>query len=288
MDQVAWLDTAVEWLTIGALGLLAVELAWLGYKKFFSKERILEMLASYSMILPLTLAEVLMVGAIGSLYFLASEFAVAAIPTTLTSMLAAIVIVDFIYYWEHRIQHQVAVFWSLAHTVHHSSNQFNQSTAYRLSWADVFISPWFYLPLVIAGFDPLLVLGAYLFNLAYQTWIHTELIGKLRWADGWLNTPSNHRVHHAVEQKYHDKNFGGILMLWDRLFGTYQAEEETPTYGVTHQLNTSNPLAILFRDVVEVARRVAKAKSWRERLILIFGHPSNALSELPMTSGRAS
>ena len=281
MNQVVWLDTLTVWFTVGALGLLLVELGWLLYRRFFNKERFLEMLASYSMIVPFTLVDLATVGVVGAIFFALADYAVWTIPTTFVSVVAAVILVDFIYYWEHRIQHQVALLWSLAHTVHHSSNQFNQATAYRLSYADVFISPWFYLPLVIIGFEPLVVIGAFVFNLTYQTWIHTEMIGKLPLLDPWLNTPSNHRVHHAVEKKYHDKNFGGILMIWDRLFGTYQEEQETPTYGVTHKLGTSNPFAILFRDVIELARRVRHAPTWRERLSLLFSNPGVALAELP-------
>lgn len=262
-QPVVWIDLITGVFTVSALLLLVVELAWLFVRKRLNKPAALEMLASYSTLVPLVLAEIAVGSAWITAFIAAYTYSPMPMPMTWGTAALTLIIVDLVYYWEHRVQHETPLLWALAHTIHHNSPDFTQATAYRLSYADVFISPWFYLPLALVGFDPALILGAYALNLAYQTWIHTEMIGRLKWLDGWLNTPSNHRVHHGTQPHYHNRNFGGILMIWDRLFGSYQREIETPIYGVDEPLNSSNPITILFRDVVALARQVAQAPSWR-------------------------
>ena len=266
-----WIELVEAVLSLGALVLLVVELGWLGFRGGLNRSGVLEMLASYSTLLPLVLAELALGAAWVGLYFVVADFAFVTLPLSVPTVIVAFVLVDLIYYWEHRIQHGTPILWALAHTVHHSSPRFDQSVAYRLSYADVAISLWFYLPLVLLGFHPLLVLGMYAVNLAYQTWIHTELIGRLGWFDRWFNSPSNHRVHHGSDAKYHDRNFGGVLMIWDRWFGTYQREEETPTYGIEEPLNSSNPVIILFRDVGVLFSNVKAAPTWAARWRLLVG-----------------
>ena len=153
----------------------------------------------------------------------------------------ALIAADFAYYWEHRLAHQIRLLW-VSHAVHHSAREMNTAVAFRFG---LFESPWaalVHLPLVLIGFHPLAVFAGQVAVLVYQTWIHTELVGKLGPLEGILNTPANHRVHHGCDPKYLDKNYGGILMLWDRLFGTYQAEEERPRYGLARDFDSVNPL----------------------------------------------
>ena len=143
----------------------------------------------------------------------------------------ALIAYDFFYYWNHRVDHEVGIFWA-AHVVHHQSEAFNLSTALRQPSSGVLLGWIFYLPMAIAGVPPVVFVAVGLIDLLYQFWIHTELVGKLGWFDRVFASPSNHRVHHGVNDQYLDKNYGGILIVWDRLFGTYEDEVEPPVFGV--------------------------------------------------------
>jgi sterol desaturase/sphingolipid hydroxylase (fatty acid hydroxylase superfamily) len=137
----------------------------------------------------------------------------------------ALVFYDFCYYWFHRASHRVAVLWA-AHVVHHQSEDYNLSTALRQPSTSFLLGWIFYLPMALAGVPPLVFAGVALIDLLYQYWVHTQQIGKLGWFDRWFCSPSNHRVHHAVNDRYLDRNYGGILIVWDRLFGTFEEERE--------------------------------------------------------------
>ena len=131
---------------------------------------------------------------------------------------------DFLYYWHHRAGHRVALFWA-AHVVHHQSEDYNLSTALRQTSSGWLVGWIFYLPMAIAGFPPLVFAVVALIDLLYQFWVHTEQVGRLGGFDRWFCAPSNHRVHHAVNDVYLDRNYGGVLLVWDRLFGTYAEED---------------------------------------------------------------
>ena len=171
---------------------------------------------------------------------------------SLPLFLITIVAVDFCYYWFHRISHVVKFFWAF-HFIHHSSQHMNFSVAYRLNWFSFLISPIFYIPLVLIGIPTFYVIGAYALNLFYQFFLHTEAIRRLGPIEYVFNTPSNHRVHHGSNDVYIDKNFGGILIIWDRIFGTYQAEEEKVVYGVTTGFAGHNPIALIFKGFYDYA-----------------------------------
>ena len=269
-----YIDTIAYWLYILAGGLLVLELLWLVYWRRLNKRRIFEMLASYSPFVPTVLVEILTLTALITLYYAVYSFAPWQIPLTAWNAGLVLVLVDFTYYWEHRWSHEIRVLWALDHSVHHSSPDFNQSTAYRVSFIAQFYSPLFYLPLLMLGFHPALVLSGLGFNLAYQTWVHTEMIGKLGWFEKIFNTPSNHRVHHGSDPKYLEKNYGAILIIWDRLFGTYQAEEERPVYGLTQPLNSVNPLKVHFHEVGKLIRDLRGARSGNEVLGYLFNRPN--------------
>ncbi|RPD46654.1 sterol desaturase family protein [Paracnuella aquatica] len=155
---------------------------------------------------------------------------------------------DFSYYWFHRTSHRVAWFWA-SHVVHHSSQHYNLAAALRQTWTGNLTGSflfWAWMPL--AGFHPIWVLFMQQISLIYQFWIHTELVHKLpKPFEFILNTPSHHRVHHGSNPKYLDKNHGGILIIWDRLFGTFQPEEERPTYGLTQNIGSFNPFVVAFK-----------------------------------------
>lgn len=203
----------------------------------------------------------------------ATEFlAPFSIPMTWWSWVLALVIADFTYYWMHRFEHEVRVLWAY-HSVHHSSPEFNLTTALRLAWVEGMIEWLFFVPMILIGFDVVQTILSLSVVVIYQTWIHTEKIDKMGWADRVFNTPSVHRVHHASNPRYLDRNYGGILILWDRLFGTYQAEEEPVVYGITKPLETSNPLTINFHEFTQIWRDLRGASGFGEAWGYLFYRP---------------
>ena len=169
----------------------------------------------------------------------------------------AIVFYDFCYYWQHRLGHESAVFWA-SHVVHHQSQCYNLSTALRQTSSGALLSWIFYLPMAVAGVPPGMFAMAAVVDLLYQYWIHTELVGRLGWFDRWFASPSNHRVHHAVNDRYIDRNYGGIFMAWDHLFGSFVEEDERCVYGTRTSLESWDPLWANLEVYAALAR-----KSWR-------------------------
>jgi sterol desaturase/sphingolipid hydroxylase (fatty acid hydroxylase superfamily) len=163
------------------------------------------------------------------------------IPNTAVWIVVLFFAVDLCYYWAHRMSHEINLFWA-GHVVHHQSEDYNLSVALRQGAFQKFFTSFFYLPLAFLGFDPVtfLIIGG--INTLYQFWIHTETIGKLGPLEWVFNTPSHHRVHHGKDPKYIDKNHAGVFIIWDRIFGTFQEEEERPVYGITQPANTWNPV----------------------------------------------
>lgn len=180
---------------------------------------------------------------------------------------------DFTYYWWHRASHEVRFLWA-AHENHHSSEYFNYSTALRQSYTTPFTVPLFYWWLPLAGFHPWMVLTQISISLIYQFWIHTELIGRLPgWFEAVVNTPSHHRVHHGANVEYLDRNHAGILIVWDRLFGTFEPERARVRYGLTKPIHTWNPLRIAFHEWADLLRDAARARGWRARLGFLLAPP---------------
>ena len=179
---------------------------------------------------------------------------------------------DLAYYVYHRAGHRIRLFWA-SHVVHHSSQHYNLSTALRQTWTPMSALP-FWLPLLALGFEPWMVLLAQAWNLCYQFWIHTERIGTLpRPIELIFNTPSHHRAHHGSQDQYLDKNYGGILIIWDRLLGTFEPEGERVRYGLTTNIETYNPVKVAFHEYGAIWRDVKRATSWRARLGYLFGGP---------------
>ena len=179
---------------------------------------------------------------------------------------------DFIYYWNHRAMHESRFMWAI-HVVHHSSQRYNLSTALRQPVADAFGVFLPYSALAALGFEPALINTARGVNLLYQFWIHTEAIGKIGGLESVLNTPSHHRVHHGSNGPYLDRNHGSILIIWDKLFGTFEPEEEPVVYGLTKNINTFNPVRIATHEYAEMFRDVARSKTWRDRLGFVARGP---------------
>jgi alkylglycerol monooxygenase len=184
----------------------------------------------------------------------------------------AIVFYDFCYYWNHRLGHESAVFWA-AHVVHHQSQCYNLSTALRQTSSGALLSWIFYVPMAVAGVPPEMFAVAAIVDLLYQYWIHTEVVGKLGWFDRWFASPSNHRVHHAVNDCYIDRNYGGIFMVWDRLFGTFVEESEKCVYGTRAPLESWDPLWANVEVYADLVRKSRHASRWRDRLRVWFKPP---------------
>jgi sterol desaturase/sphingolipid hydroxylase (fatty acid hydroxylase superfamily) len=218
-------------------------------------------------------------GLVLGLFMAVWEFRPWTVPLdTLWGLALLLVAVEFVYYWHHRLHHRVRWFWA-THAVHHSPNHLTFLTAVRLGWTSE-VSGGFipFLALPLLGFHPLAVFAALALNLLYQFWIHTETVPRLGWLEGVLNTPSNHRVHHASNARYLDRNFGGMLVVFDRIFGTYAAEapEEPCRYGLTTPLHSANPVTIAFHEWRAMLADACRARGWKDRLRVLFGPPGSS------------
>jgi sterol desaturase/sphingolipid hydroxylase (fatty acid hydroxylase superfamily) len=189
---------------------------------------------------------------------------------------------ELAYYWSHRAGHEIRWMWA-SHAVHHTPEHLHLASAFRLGATELFSASWlFHVPLYLLGLNPLAVSSVMAINLFYQFWLHTDLVGRLGPLEWIFNTPSHHRVHHASNPDYLDRNFGGILIVWDRLFGTFAAErpEIRITYGLVHPVGSLHPIRITFHEWMAMARDVYRARSWRERLQQLFGRPGTSLAAL--------
>ncbi len=180
---------------------------------------------------------------------------------------------DFVYYWNHRIAHESRLFWA-SHVVHHSSTKYNLSTALRQTWSGSFYTFIFWTPLALLGFHPLIILMQMSISLLYQYWIHTELINKLpKWFEAIFNTPSHHRVHHATNPQYLDRNHAGIFIIWDKLLGTFEPEVEKPVYGLVSNITTHNPIKVAFIEWNNMLKDAFTSKTSVGKRILYFLKP---------------
>jgi sterol desaturase/sphingolipid hydroxylase (fatty acid hydroxylase superfamily) len=173
--------------------------------------------------------------------------------------LLTFITVDFIYYWFHRISHYWKPLWAF-HQVHHSAMRMNLTAAYRLNWLSAVISPLFFVPAVMLGMPVDYLIISYVLNLAYQFFLHTEAINKMGVLEHFMDTPSAHRVHHGSNPVYIDKNFGGVLIIWDKLFKTYQPETEKPNYGLTTGFMSYNPFTLVFKGFADLFTSKMKLK----------------------------
>ncbi len=198
---------------------------------------------------------------LGAFYLAYNTFHFFEIPFTWWAWILILFAEDFAYYWNHRIAHESRLFWA-SHIVHHSSKKYNLSTALRQTWSGSFYTFIFWIPLVLIGFHPIMILVQMSISLLYQYWIHTELINKLpKWFEFIFNTPSHHRVHHATNPQYLDRNHAGIFIIWDRLFGTFEPEIEKPVYGLTTNIETYNPIKVAFHEWIGMLTDAFKSKT---------------------------
>jgi sterol desaturase/sphingolipid hydroxylase (fatty acid hydroxylase superfamily) len=205
----------------------------------------------------------------------AFQFRLFDIPYAWWSFVLCFFLEDLAYYWFHRIAHERRVWWA-SHVVHHSSQHYNLTTALRQTWTGTFDGSWLpWLALVMIGFPPAMVFLMKGISLVYQFWVHTEAVRKLGPLEWVLNTPSHHRVHHATNPRYLDANYAGVLIIWDRLFGTFVPEVDTdpPRYGLVSDIGTFNPVRVAFHEVHAIIRDLRHARTWAERWGYVFGPP---------------
>ena len=214
------------------------------------------------------------------IYAAVYRFRVFHFDTTWWSIALLFVAQDFFYYWFHRSSHRVRWMWA-SHVTHHSSERLNLSTAFRQSLTYPISGMWlFWLPLAWLGFEPAHIVAVVAINLGFQFFVHTQAVGKLGWIEHVFNTPSHHRVHHARNPEYIDKNYAGVLIVWDKWFGTYVDEDDAVPceYGIVGQVRSHNPLTLTFHEWGAMFRDAFSARGARARLRQLFGAPERALS----------
>jgi sterol desaturase/sphingolipid hydroxylase (fatty acid hydroxylase superfamily) len=207
-----------------------------------------------------------------AIWFKLYEHRLFEIPATWWSFGLLFFAEDFCYYWFHRASHEVRFFWA-AHINHHSSTHYNLSTALRQSWTTPLTGIPFWLVLPLLGFAPWMVLTQQAISLLYQYWLHTEAIDRMGPFEWFFNTPSHHRVHHGRDTQYLDRNHGGILIIWDRLFGSFEPEAARVDYGLTKNLESHNLFVVAFHEWIAIARDVIAARSLRDAWMFVFGPP---------------
>lgn len=219
------------------------------------------------------------------LFYLAHEYAFFDFGQSWISFIGCYIVMDLAFYWYHRFIHEVRFGWA-AHVAHHSSQEFNLgATALRQSFAEPLLEPFFYVSIVLIGFDPLMALVALQINLIYMFWVHLRRFPKMHPLIEWIFvTPSHHRVHHAANIQYLDKNYSGTFIVWDRLFGTFAKEDATPEFGIIDQLGHNNPIKASFASWVSLASDVWRAKGIGNKVGLVCKPPGWAPDGKGMTT----
>lgn len=254
---------------------LALELAWdykIGKRRGLSDLK--EPLVNLSFVIGTRLFEATQIFAIvyAFTFLMGMDISLFEIPIAPVSWLICLLAVDLTYYWTHRIEHTVRIFWT-THSVHHSSYEYDLSTAFRVFWFLDLILWAFFIPLIIMGFSGVQVLSCMVIVFTYMTWVHTEHVGRIPIFEKVFNTPSFHRVHHGMNDQYIDKNFAGMFVFWDHIFGTYEPEVEKVKYGLTKPINTSNPLKVGFHEFIELGRDLKHTNGLRNKVFMLFKGP---------------
>lgn len=248
-----------------------VALTWVLRKKYYEAA---DAFCSVTMGFFYVTSIALSAGTVVLFYYWVHQFAVLSLDwsSSVILILSAYLIVDFLFYWYHRAIHEVRLGWA-AHVTHHSSQQFNAGTALRASFADAWMEPFFMIPALLVGIDPLMIVALLSLNHLFQFCLHTRHVGKLGPVEWVLNTPSHHRVHHGANLQYCDRNYGGTFIFWDRLFGTFEMEDEEVVYGIRHQLETHNPIKATFHEWIALGKDMKASGSVRNALGHLFQPP---------------
>jgi sterol desaturase/sphingolipid hydroxylase (fatty acid hydroxylase superfamily) len=260
---------------IPAFILLVLLEAYYGYRKKKNYYRLNDTITNFALGIGSQISGVLSKGLLfGMFVYVHNHYTLFQIPKTWWSFMLCLVLFDLLFYWAHRISHETNFFWG-AHVVHHQSEEYNLSVALRQSWIHNLIAFFIFLPIPFLGFDPVTFGIAAGIDTLYQFWIHTRTIGKMHpLIEYFLNTPSHHRVHHAINPKYIDKNHAGVFIIWDRMFGTFRAEDspEEITYGITTQFKSWNPVWAnwhYYHDMIDKMKQM----EWRDKLRMVFARP---------------
>lgn len=269
-----WEQFFADWSLLIALGFLAFELTRYAVMKRFSWELAGDTLTNFiTQVFYVGLGPIVYGALTIFVFYFVYQYAIFDIETNWATLAICVVLADLVYYWEHRFLHRVAMGWA-THTVHHSSPNFNISVAYRFGPMDAFWPIFSHVPLVLLGFSPIVVLFAAAFVLLYQLILHTEAIGKLpRFIEFVMNTPSHHRVHHGANPEYIDKNYGGIFIIWDRIFGTFAEEKRPVIFGVTEPINSVNPFTVFLHGLVRLWRQVRRTRGLANKLAVLVKPP---------------
>ena len=214
------------------------------------------------------------------IYYFVYQYRVFDLPVSAWTIAALFLAQDFFYYFFHRASHRIRWMWA-SHVTHHSSEQLNLSTAFRQSLTYPISGMWlFWLPLAWLGFEPKNIIAVVAINLAFQFFVHTQAIDKLGWVDKIFNTPSHHRVHHARNAKYIDRNYAGVLIVWDKLFGSFVEEDPAVPceYGIVGQIRSHNPIRLTFHEWIDMLRDASRAHGIRHAFAQLFGPPERAAS----------
>lgn len=271
----AWEQWISDWSFYVFLGAFAVELVRLAFMRKLTWNMVGDGITNYITLgFFLVITQVIAVLFYVSLfYWVYLNFALVDIPVTVWSVLLCLVLCDMAYYWEHRFAHRVGFAWA-THTVHHSSPYFNISVAFRFGPLDGFLPLFFHLPLALAGFNPLVIFACEMIVQIYQTALHTEAVGKLpRPIEAVLNTPSHHRVHHGSNDEYLDKNYAGIFIIWDKMFGTFAREDAQVIYGLTDPIDSINPFTVFLHGFYRFGQRFWQAPGIGNKLYSIIAPP---------------
>lgn len=269
--------SSAEWLVISRFVLMGLEMLLIRFHLVRGQYEWRDTLASIGMRAGNYASNLLLAGVVVAVFAFLYEHRLFDIPShSAWAWVALFFLDDIAYYVFHRASHACR-FWWAAHVNHHSSQHYNLSTAIRQPWTGVLAGTWLpWFPLVLLGFPPEMIFLQSGLSLLYQFWLHTEAVRRMpRWFEYLFNTPSHHRVHHASNPRYVDRNYAGFLMVWDRMFGTFAAEmdEEPPRYGLIRNIETFNPLRIAFHEWAAMVRDLGAARSPREALAYVFGPP---------------
>tara|TARA_B100001093_G_scaffold309056_1_gene294863 strand:- start:971 stop:2188 length:1218 start_codon:yes stop_codon:yes gene_type:complete len=228
--------------------------------------------------------KLIIIGAAGYVFYLAeTHFALWRMDATSPfTWIFSFIIYDFFYYWFHRISHERQIFWA-SHVAHHQSEDYNLSTALRQTGTGAFVSWVFYIPMFLIGIPSYVFISVASINLIYQFWVHSEHIPKLGWFENYFVTASNHRVHHAQNEQYIDKNYGGVFIIWDRIFGTHKIEDENEAciYGIRGTLNTFNPIWANLHIYVKIIREMWSSQDWKDKIHAPFARTGWTPESLP-------
>lgn len=280
-----WEELIGNWFFVASMAFLGVEIIRYGVQRRLTWNLTGDTVTNFiTLIMFLAIVYVAAAAYVGAFFYVYENYALAYIPINGWTIAACIVAADFAYYWEHRFMHRVGFAWA-THTVHHSSPNFNISVAYRFGPLDGLLPIFFHMPLTVFGFHPFLIFFSEAMVQFYQTALHTEFFGKLwRPIELIMNTPSHHRVHHGSNPQYLDKNYAGIFIIWDRMFGTFEEEDEKVVYGLVKPIESNNPFVAFFHGFSRLASDMANAGSFKGALACLIMAPG----ENPAAQRRAA